>query len=144
MNSTFKISCLIEPQGEPLGFEIWCDDQCVFNQPSMVLGMDFEHECDDTDNKVTEIKFVLKHKTPEHTKISQDGAIVSDSMIAVKNFTVDGISVDQILYNLAEYQHDFNGTGAQTTEKFYGTLGCNGTVSLKLTSPIYLWLLENI
>jgi len=45
---------------------------------------------------------------------------------------------------LAQYQHDFNGTGNPTIDKFYGEMGCNGTVSLKFTTPIYLWLLENM
>jgi hypothetical protein len=45
---------------------------------------------------------------------------------------------------VAKYQHDFNGTGKLTTQNFYGELGCNGTVSLKFSTPIYIWLLENM
>jgi len=45
---------------------------------------------------------------------------------------------------LATYTHDFNGTKELTQEKFYGVMGCNGTVSLKFATPIYLWLLENM
>jgi len=44
----------------------------------------------------------------------------------------------------ATYTHNFNGTQAETTDKFYGEMGCNGTVSLRFTTPIYLWLLETM
>jgi hypothetical protein len=38
----------------------------------------------------------------------------------------------------------FNGTSEVTEDKFYSELGCNGTVSLKFTTPMYLWLLEHM
>jgi hypothetical protein len=44
----------------------------------------------------------------------------------------------------ATYTHNFNGAGAETQEKFYGEIGCNGIVSLKFSTPIYLWLLEHM
>ena len=44
----------------------------------------------------------------------------------------------------AVYTHDFNGTSKATENKFYGELGCNGTVSLKFSTPMYLWLLEHM
>jgi hypothetical protein len=45
----------------------------------------------------------------------------------------------------AEYHHDCNGTAQQVIlDKFYREMGCNGTVSLKFTTPVYLWLLENM
>jgi hypothetical protein len=90
-----------------------------------------------------ELRFVLKNKTAEHTKIDQDGNIVKDSWLTVSDLSFDEIQLGHIGTELAVYTHDFNGTGNQTQEKFYGTLGCNGSVSLKFTTPIYLWLLEN-
>ena len=42
------------------------------------------------------------------------------------------------------YRHDYNGTTDPFDDEFYGEMGCNGTVSLKFTTPIYLWLLENL
>jgi hypothetical protein len=42
------------------------------------------------------------------------------------------------------YEHDYNGTGTLTQEKFYGQMGCNGTVSLAFCTPIYMWLLEHM
>jgi hypothetical protein len=44
----------------------------------------------------------------------------------------------------AMYTHNFNSTGPSTQDKFYGELGCNGTVTVKFNTPIYLWLLEHM
>jgi hypothetical protein len=49
-----------------------------------------------------------------------------------------------VLLNKAVYTHDFNGSQPPVDDKFFGDLGCNGTVSLKFTAPTYLWLLENM
>jgi hypothetical protein len=44
----------------------------------------------------------------------------------------------------AVYTHDFNGTQQEIQDEFYSEMGCNGTVSLKFSTPIYLWLLEHM
>jgi hypothetical protein len=144
MESTVKINCNIATSDSsvPLGLEIWLDDQQIFNQEWIKEPVEFCHEMPDTDAE-HELRFVLKNKTAEHTKIDQDGNIVKDSWLTVSDLSFDEIQLGHIGTELAIYTHDFNGTGNQTQEKFYGTLGCNGSVSLKFTTPIYLWLLEN-
>ena len=86
----------------------------------------------------------MKGKTAEHTKLDETGNIAQDANITIKDIAFDEIELKQVFVDHAEYTHDFNGTQTATTEKFYGTMGCNGTVSLKLTTPIYLWLLESM
>ena len=49
-----------------------------------------------------------------------------------------------MLVEQAVYTHDFNGTQPEIEDTFFGEMGCNGTVSLRFTTPIYLWLLENM
>jgi hypothetical protein len=61
----------------------------------------------------------------------------------ITDLSFDEILLAQIFVDKATYTHNFNGTGEETQEKFYGELGCNGTISLKFTTPIYLWILEN-
>jgi hypothetical protein len=29
-------------------------------------------------------------------------------------------------------------------DKFYGSMGCNGTITFEFNTPFYLWLLENM
>jgi hypothetical protein len=56
----------------------------------------------------------------------------------------DEIDCTQIIQDLAVYRHNFNGTGADIPDQFFGDMGCNGTIELKFATPVYLWLLENM
>ena len=91
-----------------------------------------------------ELRFVMKNKTIDHTQIDEHGTIIQDTRITIQNLCFDEIALGQVFVDHAEYTHDFNGTKDSVTEKFYGEMGCNGTVSLKFTTPIYIWLLENM
>ena len=37
-----------------------------------------------------------------------------------------------------------NGTQPEIADNFFGIAGCNGTISFRFSTPIYLWLLENM
>ena len=100
-------------------------------------------EIDDTDGE-HEIKFFMKNKTQEHTVIDADGNIISDAMLTIANMTFDDIKLGHLFTEQAVYHHDFNGTQTPIEDEFFGDMGCNGHVSLKFTTPIYLWLLENM
>jgi len=145
MNNTFKINCNIDTidADVPLGMEIWLDDQQIFNQDHVTQNIAFCHDLADTDAE-HELRFVMKNKTAEHTRIDQDGNIIKDACLIVNDLEFDEIPLAHTFTELATYTHDFNGTGNQTQDKFYGTMGCNGTVSLKFTTPVYLWFLEHM
>jgi hypothetical protein len=127
----------------PLGVEIWLDNQKLFDQDHVDHACPIVYEMPDDDGE-HELKFVLKNKRSDHTQIDTDGNIVGDATVTVSDIRFDDIDCDYLTVKLAQYQHDFNGTGEPTIDKFYGEMGCNGTVSLKFTTPIYLWLLENM
>ena len=91
-----------------------------------------------------ELKFILKNKTAFQTTIDAEGNIISDATLTISNLAFDEIELGQLVTELSTYTHDFNGTKETTQERFYGEMGCNGTVSLKFNTPIYLWLLENM
>jgi len=145
MTNTATISCILNttnPAAE-LGFEAWVDntkfvdiDHVTEQQP---IAMEIPD--DDADH---ELIFVLKHKTDQHTQIDENNKIVSDATLTVTELAFDEIKLGHMVTKLAVYTHDFNGTGTPTQDKFYGEMGCNGTVSLKFSTPIYLWLLENM
>ena len=127
----------------PLGLEIWIDDQKLFDQAHVQENHKFSADISDNDGE-HELRLVLKNKLSEHTQVDADNNIISDARISVSDIEFDSIALNQLVPDLAEYQHNFNGTGELSTHKFYGELGCNGTVSLKFTTPIYLWLLEHM
>ena len=101
-------------------------------------------EFDDADDQSHVLEFVLSGKTIEHTQITDQGEITSDVTVRIQNISFDDIEISQMFSELAEYHHDFNGTQPAVVERFYGEMGCNGTVRLQFTTPIYLWLLENM
>jgi hypothetical protein len=101
-------------------------------------------EFEDADDESHVLEFVLSGKTPDHTQITEHGEITSDVTIQIRDISFDDIAIDQIFSELAEYHHDFNGTQPPIIGRFYGEMGCNGKVRLEFTTPIYLWLLENM
>ena len=125
-----------------LGFEAWIDDK-KFHDTDHVAGRQqiFIEIPDDSQH---ELRLVLKNKTAEHTQIDEAGNIVTDARLRITDIAFDEIKLGHMFVEQAVYTHDFNGTGTPIKDKFYGELGCNGTVSLKFTAPVYLWLLEHM
>jgi hypothetical protein len=144
MNSV-KFSCAISPSNiaVPLGCEIWIDDTCVFDQNHVTEPVAVAHEFSDEDGEHV-LRITLKNKLSEHTVIDDSGEIVSDAMLTVSNISFDEIDCTQIIQDLAVYRHNFNDTGADIPDQFFGDMGCNGTIELKFATPVYLWLLENM
>ena len=128
-----------------LGFETWINDQCVFDtdhvfEPITVTGFlpDNSVETEHT------LKLVLKNKQSHHTQISESGEILNDACLEISALEFDKIDLGPIINELTVYEHDFNGTKESIKDKFFGIMGCNGTVELKFFTPVYLWLLKNM
>lgn len=127
---------------QPLTLRLLVDNQCVWESvitDSQTVTVDVSAE--DGDHQLT---WEMSGKTTEYTAIGPDNNIVSDACLEFANIEFDGINVDQVIQKLAQYRHDFNGTGAAGEHKFYHSMGCNGTVTLDFTSPFYLWMLEHM
>ena len=142
---TIAFTCQVQATNNALalGLRVILDQVTIFENANVIENMQLQHEMSDADGE-HELTFELFGKLPEHTKITDTGEILSDAMLEINNITLDEINIDQIFQSLAIYRHDFNGTQAPADDKFYGSIGCNGTVTLKFTTPIYLWLLENM
>lgn len=120
------------------------DDQIIWQgDPGSAPGK-ISHSFDDVDGAEHLLVLELSGKKIDDTTVDETGNIVKDLLISIGDFSFDEINVDQLVWNLSEYHHDFNGTQPPTISKFYGDMGCNGAVSLRFTSPIYLWILENL
>ncbi len=142
---TVSFSCTITPTtaAVPLGMEVWIDDQKLFDLAHVQESHQISADLSDDDGE-HELRLVLKNKLSEHTQVDANNNIVNDARISVSDIEFDGIALNQLVPALAEYQHNFNGSGEQIIDEFYGEMGCNGTVTLKFTTPIYLWLLEHM
>ena len=127
---------------QPLTLRLLVDNQCVWESvvtDSQTVTVDVSAE--DGDHSLT---WEMSGKTTEYTVVDSDNNIVSDACLEFANIEFDGINIDQLVQKLAQYRHDFNGTGAAINDKFYHSMGCNGTVTLEFSSPFYLWLLEHM
>lgn len=143
--SNIKFSCKISTTDPkiPLGLEAWIDGNKFFDtehldQRNLTISTDLS---DDEAEHV--LRFVMKNKQPSHTKVDQDGKIIADACVSIDEISFDDMKLGYMMTKLSTYTHDFNGTGPETQQQFYGQIGCNGTVRLEFSTPIYLWLLAH-
>jgi len=126
-----------------LGFDLLLDNKILLSIDHVKESVPVSVEIND-DESEHEFKFVMKNKTQEHTMVDADGNITADAVLSVANVTFDDIKLGHLFVEQSVYHHDFNGSRAAIEDKFFGDMGCNGHVSLRFTTPIYLWLLENM
>ena len=138
-----------------LGVKVMLDNNIIYDNSHVTDIYHVSHDINDQDGE-HELTIELYGKLPEHTEIDTVGNIVKDALITVENFKIDDIDISSMLTSyptqlysdvpthIIQYCHDFNGTQPAIVDRFHGSLGCNGTVTLKFTTPIYLWLLENM
>jgi hypothetical protein len=143
--TTTKFSCKISTTDSSalLGLEAWIDDHKFFDLSHVTDSQEISTEIND-DEAEHVLRLVMKNKILDHTKINDAGEIVQDARLVIEDIAFDGIKLNHMFTKLATYTHDFNGTGAEIQDKFYGEMGCNGTVKLEFTTPVYLWLLEHM
>lgn len=140
-----KFQCQIE-NSDPdckLGLEIWLDDQRIYQNVWVKQAETVSYEFVDDEGQHC-LRWVMSGKTNDHTKLDESGAIVKDALLSVWDVEFDEIKLGHTFNELATYQHNFNGNGADVTEPFNNSMGCNGTVSFEFSTPFYLWLLENM
>ena len=138
-------SCTVENNSdfEDLALEFWLDDDKFFDSNVKKRDTSISYELDE-DEADHSLKIILKNKTIDHTNVDETGAILFDTLISIKDISFDEINIDQLFFEHAVYTHNYNGSGDNVEEKFYGDLGCNGTVELKFSTPFYMWLLEHM
>lgn len=127
-----------------LGAEVWVDNTLVIDIQHVVSNTLFSHDIDDDLPASHCLKILLKNKKAEHTLIDDQGNITKDARITISDISFDDAKLGQVFIDQAVYTHDFNGTQDEIQDKFYGEMGCNGTVTLEFESPLFIWLLENM
>lgn len=148
MSTPVKLTFDLSASQDNSGIEIFVQldqapPQCIkvgtmAQQVSLVIDDDQETE--------HELRIVMAGKTAQHTKLDSNGNIIEDVMVFVNSETcmLDDINIATLFWDLSTYHHNHNGTTDYANHKFYGAMGCNGTVTLKFSTPVYLWLLEHL
>ena len=126
-----------------LSFSVVLNDKTVvdIDHVNKETPIKFTIDAEDGDH---ELKFIMKNKIMDHTTVDENGQIIKDACLNISNFTIDDIELGYTFLEQCKYHHDFNGTQDPIEDEFYGDMGCNGTVILKFSSPVYLWMLETV
>lgn len=145
MSDTSKISFNIATSDNTaaIGIAVWVDDTCLYQTDHLMEPKHIDHAVSDDDLE-HKLRVVISGKTPAHTKVDGTGNIIKDVIINISNVTIDGIDITQLFNEKCVYTHNFNGSQPEIQDVFFGDAGCNGTISFSFTTPIYLWLLENM
>lgn len=144
--ASIPVKCTVSTTdpGAALAITVLLDGNTVYHCDHVVDVQNIEFSVPDDDSVEHVIEWRLSGKIPAHTQIDQQGNIVSDALMHIKDICIDNLNIDQICFENAVYTHNFNGNGNTVNDKFYGTIGCNGTVQLTFVSPFYVWLLEHM
>ena len=142
---TINISFDIETSDAecPMGVEIRLDDTVLLINNHVQEKIAFNYNIRDNDGE-HKLQVVLSGKTTDHTKVDEAGNIVKDATLQISNVVIDEIDINQLFLDKCVYTHNFNGTQPEIKDTFHGVAGCNGTISFEFSTPIYLWLLENM
>jgi len=145
MSDAIKFQCDLNTTNlsTPLGFEVLFNGKSAFKIDHVTETCQIVFDVND-DEAAQKLQFVMTGKTVEHTLVDAQGNITSDAMLTISNVIIDDIDISLLLNDKSKYTHNFNGTQPAVEDKFYGVMGCNGTVTFEFTTPFYLWLLEHM
>ena len=142
---TAKLSFDIETSNAecPMGVEIWLDDAMLLSNNHVQGKITFIHDIsDDVDER--KLRIVIFGKPSDYTQVDDAGNIIKDATLQISQVEIDTLDVNQLFLDKCVFTHDFNGTQPEIVDTFHGIAGCNGTISFEFSTPIYLWLLENM
>ena len=93
-----------------------------------------------------ELLLVMSGKNPTHTVLDINGQIVEDIFFTVNRLEFEQLDVTELFCQGRRgcHRHSFNSDQPEFDDEFYGSLGCNGTVTIPFFTPIYLWLSDNL
>lgn len=93
----------------------------------------------------------LLNKQNHHTKIDENGNIIADQLLNIKQIEIDEIELDYLFYQLGKYHKQMNPIDAieplyeaEPLVDSYKNLGYNGQWLLNFSVPTYMWFLENL
>jgi 6-phosphogluconolactonase (cycloisomerase 2 family) len=148
---TVKLSCKIgvNVPSKPLDFKVLIDEEVVYEIDTDQSEYIFSHNIETSDDNLEHsVKFIIDGKTDNHTVIDSSGEIVESAQIEITDINLEDIDITEIFLSnddLMTYTHNNNGYSKdEITEAFSTFAGYNGTIEFKFSTPVYLWLLENM
>jgi hypothetical protein len=98
------------------------------------------------DSEDHELKLIMSGKNRTHTTLTSEGKILSDIFFTINRLEFEELDMRELfcLGRRSWYRHNFNSSQPEFDDEFYGDIGCNGTVFMPFSTPIYLWLGNNL
>ena len=96
------------------------------------------------------LKIRLGGKLPKHTTVDDNGNILADQLLNIKQIEIDEIELDYLFYSLGYYHRQIDIVdGSPVFDETpmsdkYKNLGWNGEWRLHFSVPTYMWFLENL
>lgn len=137
---------------EPINISVILSSKFWQKAPKAKVYVDNELICDKEITEKTKVNWSGNIAEGEHVltvelydkdkyqTVIEDDKIVKDQLLNIDSVVFDDIDIGYLKHSLSEY-HPNNDT---TVIKQCVNLGVNGKWELKFTTPIYIWLLENM
>lgn len=120
--------------------KVFIDDELIFDdEVTNVVKVKWS-------NLITEGEHTLAivlHSKDRHQTVLDNGTIVKDQLLNIDAITFDDIEVGYLRFSMSEY-YPTQAPGAPALIKKCVNLGYNGRWEFKFSTPIYIWLLENL
>lgn len=142
MLETVKLNITLSSnyQTHPPKARILLDGKELFRQ-HITEQTTFSHQVEVTDGTDHQLAIELRHKLSEHTVIDEQGKIIQDSILQIDSLSIEDIDIiEQLSTNQKQFYYEHSGEH----HILYNTLGVNGRAIINFSSPIYVWMLENI
>lgn len=130
---------------KPLSFKITLDDENLYDINTTEPSYDIAFEVPE-DNTEHSIKFILAEKVNSHTEMV-DNVMVNSAHVEINNISINGLDITEIILandDIIKYTHNSNGYGERVTVPLDFIMGHNGVAELKFSTPIHMWLLEQL
>jgi hypothetical protein len=124
--------------------EVYINDTSIFHTTAQKKIQTVIHDVSE-DPADHELKLVMSGKNFTHTIVDEQGTIASDVFFVINRLEFEELDVKELfcLGRRSRHRHSFNSDQPEFDDEFYGEIGCNGTVFMPFSTPIYLWLANN-
>jgi hypothetical protein len=122
--------------------EIYLNKNKIFESTAQQQSQQVLCEIDESPADHT-LTLVMSGKNQSHTVVNDKGEITSDIYFTINRLEFEDLDMQEVFCLGKEcYTHSFNSDQPEFLDEFYGIIGCNGTVNINFSTPIYLWLLD--
>ena len=129
-----------------LDIKVFLDNNCLYTNTKAQgrFQVDLQDiNITESEDHLLEVK--VDGMVPAFTKTNANHEIIKDTLVVVHNVSLDDIPLDYLTFEKSRYMPIYpeNVQGPEILEK-KTHMGHNGTWNLAFSSPVYLWLLENM